>query len=124
MVMNSPSYQRLGEGYFLTLPKMRWFRDHYLRQESDAKDPRCSPLRGRDFSRLPPTLVVTASLDPLVDEGAAYADRLRAAGVPTEYVCLDGWLHGFLYWPGCEALHTTMDRATASLKRAFGERRN
>jgi len=119
MVMDSPSYSRLGEGYFLTLPKMRWFRDHYLRDERDALDPKASPLRGKDFSRLPPTLVITAGLDPLVDEGAAYADRLKGASVPVEYVCLEGWLHGFLYWPGCEALNKTMDLAADCLKRSF-----
>ena len=52
------------------------------------------PRRG---SRLrPPAYILTAAFDPLRDEGRAYADRLRAAGVQTEYACLEGALHAAL----------------------------
>ncbi len=52
------------------------------------------------MSGLAPALTVTAGFDMLCDEGAAYADRLRDAGVPSEYRCYDGTIHGFASFPG------------------------
>jgi acetyl esterase len=115
-----PSHLRLAEGYFLTPRKMRWFHDHYIRDASDAEDPRASPLRCKDFTQLPPALVITGGLDPLVDEGAAYADKLAAAGVPTVYRCYEGWPHGFMYWAGTEAHARAFDEMAAALRRSFG----
>jgi acetyl esterase len=54
------------------------------------------PLRAADLSGLHPALIVTAEFDPLRDEGRAYAERLRAAGVAVEYAHLDDQMHGFL----------------------------
>lgn len=58
-------------------------------------DPRASPLRAASLAGLAPALVLTTSLDPLRDEGRAYAERLRAAGVPVSYFCYEGMVHGF-----------------------------
>lgn len=44
----------------------------------------------------PPALILTAEFDPLLDEGATYAERLRAVGVEVEYVCFEGTIHGFI----------------------------
>ena len=49
-----------------------------------------------NLSGLAPALILTAGLDPLVDEARHYADRLAAAGVPVVYHCFDGTVHGFL----------------------------
>src|SRR3546814_7088766 len=73
------SYRDFGEGHLLTASGMNWFSDHYA---ADPADYRASPI---DFPAegLPPTLLVTASLDPLRDQGRAYAAKLIEAGVPT-----------------------------------------
>ena len=86
------SFAENADGYGLTTPLMRWFYDHYI-DVADRSDPRFAPLLAADLSGLPPTVVVTAEFDPLRDDGAAYADALKAAGVPTEYVQARGHTH-------------------------------
>lgn len=98
--MQSDSYKRLGTGYMLTAARMKFFADHYLRSAEDAFDWRASPLLAKDLSRLPPALVITASHDPLVDEGEAYARGLREARVEVEYKCVSGAIHGFVTMAG------------------------
>jgi acetyl esterase len=90
------SYDAHGEGYLLTAQGMVYYRDQYLRDEGDRKNPYASPLLAEDLSGLPPATVVAAELDVLTDEGEAYADRLNNAGVPTNYLCYDGMIHAFL----------------------------
>jgi acetyl esterase len=92
----SPSYSAFAEGYMLTRESMRWFINHYLKSRSEAQDWRASPIRAASLAGLPPALVVTAGYDPLRDEGAAYAARLTEAGVPVDYVCYGGMIHGFM----------------------------
>ena len=82
-----------AEGYFLTADDMAWFRDSYA-TGVDIADPLLSPLRG-ELAGLPPAVVVTAEYDPLRDEGEAYADALRAAGVDVDLQRYDGMVHGF-----------------------------
>ena len=62
----------------------------------DGANPYASPLRAADMHGLPPAFVMTAELDPLHDEGVAYAERLRAAGVTVAHKCYAGMIHGFL----------------------------
>ena len=82
-------------GYFLETDGMRWFFDHYARTDADFDDWRMSPLRAPDLSGLAPATVLTAEFDPLRDQGEAYGQRLRDAGVPTEIVRADGLFHGY-----------------------------
>jgi acetyl esterase len=91
-----PSIAELGHGHLLTREVMKYFRECYLRGPEDCGDWRCSPLRAKDLSGLPPALVVTAEFDPLRDEGRAYAERLREAGVRVAYSCYPGMIHGFV----------------------------
>ena len=86
------SYRDFGQGHLLTQDSMTWFGNHYA---ADPADYRASPL---DFpaAGLPPTLLITAGLDPLRDQGRAYAAKLIAAGVPTTYREAKGTIHGYI----------------------------
>jgi len=120
LAMTAPSYARLGQGYMLTTERMLFFRNAYLRDARDIADWRASPLKAQDLSRLPPALIITASHDPLVDEGKAYADRLSAVGVAVSYRCYEGMLHGFLTMAGViDAGKAGIDEIGAALGRAF-----
>jgi acetyl esterase len=90
------SYQTFGDGYFLTAKAVQWFWDQYVADHAARHNPLVSPLRAKTFSGLPPALVELAGHDCLHDEGAAYARRLEADGVPTVTRCWDGLVHGFI----------------------------
>lgn len=92
LVTHYPSYQQFRDGYFLTEESMRWFNDHYL---PDASDWRGSPMQA-SLQGLPPALVTTASLDPIRDQGRAYAAALAQAGVPVSFREAQGNIHGFI----------------------------
>src|SRR5215472_11599453 len=92
---DSASYTRNAEGYGLTLPAMRWYWDHYL-GGTDGVHPEASPLRAESLAGVAPALVVVCEFDPLRDEGIAYAERLREAGVPVRLSEYEGMIHGFL----------------------------
>lgn len=94
-----PSHSKF-DGYFLTREDMRYFEHHYLRAEEDRKNIYVSPMLAEDLSNLPPALVVTAGYDPLHDEGKAYAEALKEAGVKVAYFCFDGMIHGFFSFGG------------------------
>jgi len=87
-----PSYIENADGYGLTAAQMFWFWDHYAAPEQ-RRDPKASPLRATDLSRLPPALVVTAEFDPLRDEGEAYAKALADAGVEVRHLPCRGQTH-------------------------------
>ncbi len=96
LVGETRSYRDFAEGYLLTREGMRWFIAHYLTAEAEAADWRASPIRAQSLAGLPPALIVTAGFDPLRDEGEAYAERLRDAGVRVDSVCYGGMIHGFV----------------------------
>ena len=103
-----------AEGYFLDLPTMGWFMEQYAADASVHEDPRLSPLRARSLEGLPPAVVVTAEYDPLRDEGAAYAEALRGAGVAVEYRNFDGMIHGFIdMGPHSSAAQAAVDETCA-----------
>ncbi len=89
-----------------------WFMRHYLRSETDRADWRVAPLNPPLLKGLPPALIVTAGCDPLHDEGAAYAQRLRDAGVAVDYFDYGGMIHGFL---SMSAVLKTANRALAHI---------
>ncbi len=86
----------MGEIFPIPTPVMEWFHEHYFGHAESVFEPDASPIHREDVSGLPPTLVLTAGLDPLCDEGRAYADRLDKAGVDVRYVQYDRTIHGFL----------------------------
>lgn len=91
----TPSQIRLKEGYLLTQAAQDFFRDKYLRTREDAQDTRCSPILENDLAGLPPTYLVTAGFDPLLDEGEAYGKKLEACGVPVTHRNYPSQMHGF-----------------------------
>ena len=86
----------MGEIFPIPTPVMEWFHEHYFGHADSVLEPDASPLRRENMSGLPPTLVLTAGLDPLCSEGKAYADRLEAAGVAVRYTQYDCTIHGFM----------------------------
>jgi acetyl esterase/lipase len=82
---------------------LAWYYRTYAGDGHDTKDPRVSPLYATDLSGLPPALIIAAEYDTLRDEARAYAERLRAANVPTLYSCYPGMIHGFLQMGGLVA---------------------
>jgi acetyl esterase/lipase len=90
--MSRGSYTENGEGYVLTTALMHWFWNHYADPE-ERQDPRVAVLRTPDLSDLPPAMIVTAEFDPLRDEGIAYVEALRTAGVPVQHCAARGHTH-------------------------------
>ncbi|MDB6091357.1 MAG: hypothetical protein JWN85_4141 [Gammaproteobacteria bacterium] len=89
------SRREYATGYLVDLATLDHDLKHYLGSDANPADPRISPLRAADLRDLPPTCIHTAEFDPLRDEGAAYAERLKDAGVKTIYRCHSGMIHLF-----------------------------
>jgi acetyl esterase len=114
------SWREFADGYYLTAAGMRWYWDHYV-GEGDALAPEASPLRAAFAGGLPPALVVGADHDILRDEGEAYADRLRAAGVDATATRAPGMIHGFLRWRAVTPMaDTALQEAAVALRAALG----
>src|SRR4051794_10634053 len=94
MSRKHPSRLRFAEGFVLTEADMEWYEDQYVPDRARRADPRVSPLLAPDLAGLPPAYVATALADPLRDEGEAYAERVRAAGV-TVALHRHPQVHGF-----------------------------
>ncbi len=92
------SRTQCASGFMLEVRDVKQFGAHYLRQApGSARDPRVSPIYASNLKLAPPALIVTAGFDPLRDEGAAYADALRAQGVEVHTRCEDSLVHGFVH---------------------------
>lgn len=94
LTMNAPSFDRNATGYGITTEYARAMADLYLKVPDDARHPYASPLLADDLSGLPPAYILPAEYDPLCDDGAAYAARLKAAGVPVTLSLQEGQYHG------------------------------
>jgi acetyl esterase len=91
-----PSAHTFEKGFLLEKTSIEYFYSHYLRTDADRLDPRFSPLLVEDVSGLAPAWLGLAECDPLVDEGIAYADHLRLAGVPVDLEIYKGVVHSFI----------------------------
>lgn len=87
-----PSMRDFADGYLLTAVVIDWFAAGHM---VEGNDYRAAPL-DHDQSGMPPSLVTTASLDPLRDQGMAYVEKLKAAGVRVEHVSAEGTIHGHI----------------------------
>jgi acetyl esterase len=114
------SYADNANGYLLTKDSMVWFWNHYLSNEGDGGSFKASPIRASDLSGLPPAIVITAEFDPLRDEGEAYAERLKNAGVAVEAKRYDGEIHGFFANPGIEEGQEAARTVSSAIAKALG----
>jgi len=94
--LETDSHRELVDGHVIPRDRILWYGEQYLRSEADKKDRRASPLLAPSLAGQPPTLLVTAGFDPLRDEGQAYGDRLRGAGVDVVYREYPGQIHAFV----------------------------
>lgn len=86
------SFAQFGDGYLLTADTMAWFSDGYAATPGHV---RAYPLHN-DHSGTPPTVLITAGLDPIRDSGRVYGAALIQAGVPVDFVEIPGIIHGFI----------------------------
>jgi acetyl esterase len=118
---DTPSHREFTQdGYILSRADMEWFWGHYL-GPNDRKNSIASPALAKSFANLPPAFVVTAEVDPLRDEGEAYAEALRKAGVNVKLKRYNGVCHGFF---GMAAVidkgRQAVDDSCAELRSAIG----
>ncbi|MEU4326576.1 alpha/beta hydrolase [Nonomuraea dietziae] len=118
------SYQQFAEGYFLRRDGMQWFWDQYTTDEAQRAEITASPLRATtdELTGLTPALVITAEADVLRDEGEAYANKLRAAGVPVTAVRYQGIIHDFVMLNALretQAAGSAIELAVGTLRKAL-----
>jgi len=89
------SHRMFANGFLLDVASIAWFFDHYI-DKPQRHDWRFAPLEAEDHAGLAPACFVLAECDPLVDEGVAYADTLRAAAVPVQLELYRGVTHDFI----------------------------
>ncbi len=124
---DTASYHQFAEGYHLRRDAMMWFWDQYTRNPSERNEITASPLRAgvAQLKRLPPALIVTAEADVLRDEGEAYANKLREAGVRVTAARFQGTIHDFVMLNALAhsaATRGAIALATAWLREGFSTR--
>ncbi|MFD7838731.1 alpha/beta hydrolase [Streptomyces sp. NPDC059761] len=118
------SYHQFAEGYYLRRDGMQWFWDQYTTDPAERARITASPLRAttEQLTGLPPALVITAEADVLRDEGEAYADKLRSAGVPVTAVRQKGVIHDFVMLNALRETHgaeAAINQAVKTLRTAL-----
>ena len=117
---DTPSHRRFSEGFVLTEADINYFFNHYIPDRALRTDWRFAPLLADDHSGVAPAWIGLAECDPLVDEGIAFGDALRAAGVAVDLDIYRGMVHGFINWdravPEAKQCHQDAGRA---LRNAF-----
>jgi acetyl esterase len=118
------SYQQFAEGYFLRRDGMQWFWDQYTTDPAQRAEITASPLRATtdQLAGLPKALVITGEADVLRDEGEAYANKLRQAGVAVTATRYQGIIHDFVMLNalrGTNAAEEAISQAIAYLRNAL-----
>lgn len=109
------SYREFAEGPYLARETMKWFWDQYLPDASLRSLVAAAPLRAARFDGLPPAVVLTAELDPLRDDGEAYAVALKQGGVRVSFHRFEGTVHGFF------SMLNVLDDALEAIRLIAGE---
>ena len=92
---DTPSHRLFANGFLLDAVAIEWFFEQYI-DRHERVDWRFAPLNAPDLDGVAPACVILAECDPLVDEGIAYADRLRASGVAVDLELYRGLTHDFI----------------------------
>lgn len=121
---DTESYHQFATGYFLRRDAMMWFWDQYTTNSNERAEITASPLRAttEQLQGLPPALIITAEADVLRDEGEAYANKLREAGVPVTAIRFQGMIHDFVMLndlANTEAARGAISLATTWLRKGF-----
>ena len=103
-----PSHTEYGESPILPEKNLPWFAGMYFNSPADAKKPLASPMYSENLKGLPPATIINAQDDVLADDGAAYAEKLEAAGVPVKHEVYKGVTHEFF------GMGVAVDRAQAA----------
>jgi len=110
------SYELFATGFFLERVKMRWFKKKYINDDTDTTDPMVSPIFG-NLEGVAPAVIMVGGFDPLRDEGVAYADTLKDAGIKTKLKVYETMPHLFLMFAGeIEDAKVAFDDATRALR--------
>ena len=117
MTCDSASMTTYADAFPLNRAMIGWFSGQYVGPGDNPADPRLSPLKAEDLSGLAPAIVVTAGFDPLLDQGEAYARRLKEAHRPTVYRCYDSLAHAFTAFTGAVPAADVACREIAGLVR-------
>ncbi|HEX9025863.1 MAG TPA: alpha/beta hydrolase [Clostridium sp.] len=109
--LNTQSWSYFANDFNISKDDMEKYISFYVPREEDRKNLYASPLLANDFNNLPSTLVITAEIDPLRDEGEAYANKLKENGIQVDVIRINGVTHGFI----------TMDKITDKADEALNE---
>ncbi len=115
---DTASHKLFSHGFLLDAATIAWMFDQTI-PFHHRKDWRFAPLDSADVEGVAPACVILAECDPVVDEGLAYADRLRMAGVPVALELVRGVTHDFIKMGrALKEAHTALDTAAAALRAA------
>jgi acetyl esterase len=122
--LDTESYRLYAKSRGLTKKDVEMCRALYLRNIDDRFNPYASPLLAKDHRNLPPALIITGEHDVARDDGKAYADCLKQAGVPVRYSCVKGMGHFGKYWTGAsKKVQSALDEAVSALREVFAKQR-
>jgi acetyl esterase len=116
------SMNRFAVGYMMDRQTIEWCYAQVLPPGTDRSSPSVSPLNARDFSGLPPAYIMLGGYDPLHDEGLAYADKLKAAGVAVTVADYGDLVHCFIYLQSVlPQAHEALAKASTAVAEALDQ---